>query len=161
MLFLQQPLEGRSGVFHREGSPIYTLWTGDLLQVSHRVMAVLTMRVDVLTTHDAEGLGEQPMTIQEAMNKAVEGGYRINSSDGRGHCQVVGVETRIRRVGTPLRSYLLSRRLAPYLSLRPNSRIAAASLDDRRPLRANAVWVGSVGQWAHRQPENAGHDPLI
>src|SRR5262249_28841412 len=42
----------------------------------------------------------------------------------RRHCQVVEVETRIIRVGTPLRSYLLSRRPAPYLSLRPNSRIA-------------------------------------
>ena len=40
---------------------------GDLLHVAHRAMAALTMRVDVLTTHDAEGLGEQPMTIQEAM----------------------------------------------------------------------------------------------
>ena len=67
--------------------------------------------------------------------------------ESHGHCQVVEAETRIRRVGTPLRSYLLSRRPAPYLSLRPNSRIAAASLDDSRPLRANAVWVGSVGQW--------------
>jgi hypothetical protein len=28
------------------------------------------------------GLGEQPMTIQEAMKKAVEGGYHLNDSDG-------------------------------------------------------------------------------
>jgi hypothetical protein len=41
------------------------------------------MRADVLTTHDAEGLGEQPMTIQEAMQKAVEGGYHLHGSDGR------------------------------------------------------------------------------
>ena len=37
----------------------------------------------VLTTHGAEGLGEQPMTIQEAMQKAVEGGYHLHGSDGR------------------------------------------------------------------------------
>ena len=30
------------------------------------------------------------------------------------HCQVVEVETRIRRAAAPLRSYLLSRRPAPY-----------------------------------------------
>jgi hypothetical protein len=83
MLFLQQPLDGRSGVSHREGSPVCTLWAGDLLQVSHRVMAALTMRAEVLTTHDAEGLGEQPMTIQEAMQKAVEGGYHLHGADGR------------------------------------------------------------------------------
>jgi hypothetical protein len=63
--------------------PAYTPWTGDLLQVSHRVMAALTMRADVLTTHDAEGLGEQSMTIQEAINKAVEGGYHLHGADGR------------------------------------------------------------------------------
>jgi len=83
MLFLQQPLEGRSGVFHREGSPIYTLWTGDLLQVSHRVMAALNMRADVLTTPDEEMQGEQPMTIQEALKKAIEGGYHLHGADGR------------------------------------------------------------------------------
>jgi hypothetical protein len=82
MLFLQQPLDGGSGVSHREGSPVYTLWTGDLLQVSHRVVAALKMRADVLTTHDAEGLGEQPMTIQEAIKKAIEGGYHLNGADG-------------------------------------------------------------------------------
>ena len=41
------------------------------------------MRADVLTTHDAEGLGEQPMTIQEAIKKAVDGGYHLNGADGR------------------------------------------------------------------------------
>jgi len=41
------------------------------------------MRAEVLTTHDAEGLGEQPMTIQEAIKKAVEGGYRLNGADER------------------------------------------------------------------------------
>jgi len=30
-----------------------------------------------------EGLGEQSMTIQEAINKAVEGGYHLNGADGR------------------------------------------------------------------------------
>src|SRR5262249_2261735 len=74
---------GRRGVSHREGFPVYTLWTGDLLQVAHSVMAALTMRADVLTTHDAEGLGEQPMTIQEAIKKAVEGGYRLHGADER------------------------------------------------------------------------------
>jgi hypothetical protein len=45
-------------------------------------MAALTIKADVLTTHDAEGLGEQPMTIQEAMKKAIEGGYHLNGADG-------------------------------------------------------------------------------
>jgi hypothetical protein len=45
-------------------------------------MAALKMRADVLTTSDEEMLGEQPMTIQEAMNKAIEGGYHLNSADG-------------------------------------------------------------------------------
>jgi hypothetical protein len=40
------------------------------------------MRADVLTTHEAEGLGEQSMTIQEAMKKAVEGGYHLHGADG-------------------------------------------------------------------------------
>jgi hypothetical protein len=79
----------------------------------------------------------------------------------RRFCQVVEAEALIKRAGASPQSYLSFRRPAPYLSLRPNSRIASASLDDSRPLRANAVWVGSVGQWAHRQTENAGHAPGI
>src|SRR5437879_4416059 len=59
----------------------------------------------------------------------------------RGIVKLLRRETRIRRVGTPLRAALLSRRPAPYLSLRPNSRIDAASLADSRPLIAHAVWV--------------------
>jgi hypothetical protein len=82
MPLLSQPLDGRSGVSHREGSPVYPPWTGDLSQVSHRVMAALKMRADVRTTSDEEMQGEQPMTIQEAMNKAVEGGYHLNGADG-------------------------------------------------------------------------------
>jgi hypothetical protein len=35
------------------------------------------------STHGAEGLGEQPMTIQEAIKKAVERGYHLNGADGR------------------------------------------------------------------------------
>jgi hypothetical protein len=59
-------------------------------------------------------------------------------------CQVVEAEALIRRASASPQSYLSFRRPAPYLSLRPNSRIASASLDDSRPLIANAVWVGSV-----------------
>ena len=81
MLFLQQPLERGSGVSHREGSPVYTPWTGDLSQVFHKVMAALTMRADVLTIHDTKGLGEQPMTIQEVIKKAVEEGYHLHGAD--------------------------------------------------------------------------------
>jgi hypothetical protein len=62
--------------------PVYTPWTGDLSQVSHSVRAGLTMRADVLTTPDEEVQGEQSMTIQEAIHKAVEGGYHLNGSDG-------------------------------------------------------------------------------
>src|SRR2546426_4260479 len=64
-----------------------------------------------------------------------------------GFCQVVEAETLIRRVGAPPRSYLPFRRPAPCLSLRPNSRIDSASLDDSRPRTTDAVAVGSVGQW--------------
>jgi hypothetical protein len=64
------------------GFPAYLPGTGDLSQVSHSVRADLTMRAEVLTTHDEERQGEQPMTIQEAMNKAVEGGYHLHGSDG-------------------------------------------------------------------------------
>jgi len=39
----------------------------------------------------------------------------------------------------------------------PSSRIAAASLG-RTPVRtADAVWVGSVGQWGHTPTKTAGH----
>ena len=40
------------------------------------------MRAEVFTIHATEGLGEQPMTIQEAMKKAVEGGYHLHGADG-------------------------------------------------------------------------------
>jgi hypothetical protein len=83
MPLLSQPLDGRSGVSHRERSPVHRVYIGDLLQVSHSIRAALIMRADILTTHDAEGLGEQPMTIQEAMNTAIEGGYYLHGSDGR------------------------------------------------------------------------------
>ena len=65
------------------GSAAYTPWTGDLSQVSHSVRAGLKVRADVLTTPEAEVQGEQPMTIQEAMSKAIEGGYHLHGSDGR------------------------------------------------------------------------------
>jgi hypothetical protein len=60
-------------------------------------------------------------------------------------CQVVEAETLIRRAGAPPRSSPPLRRPAPCLSLRPNSRIAAASLDDSRPLTTDTVAVESVG----------------
>ena len=50
----------------------------------------------------------------------------------------------IRHAGASPRSSPPFRRPAPCLSLRPNSRIASASLDDSRPLRANAVSVGAL-----------------
>src|SRR5512145_2649249 len=84
MLLLSQPRDRRSGVSHTERPSIYTLWTRDLSQVSHSVRANLTMRADVLTTHETEGLGEQSMTIQEAMHNAIEGGYHLHDSDGMG-----------------------------------------------------------------------------
>jgi hypothetical protein len=60
-------------------------------------------------------------------------------------CQVVEAEMLIRQAGTSPQSYPPFRRPAPCLSLRPNSRIAAASLDDSRPLTTDAVAVESVG----------------
>src|SRR5262249_33257343 len=72
----------RGMAFPIERAPLQPMWTGDLSPVSQIVIAGLTMRSDVLTTHDEEVLGEQPMTIQEAMDKAVAGGYHIDSSDG-------------------------------------------------------------------------------
>jgi len=60
-------------------------------------------------------------------------------------CQVVEAEMLIWHAGASPRSYPLFRRLAPCLSLRPNSRSASASLDDSRPLTTDAVAVESVG----------------
>src|SRR5215510_12370091 len=60
-------------------------------------------------------------------------------------CQVVDAEMLISQSGASLRSYPPFRRPAPSLSLRPNSRIAAASLDDSRPLTTDAVAGESVG----------------
>jgi hypothetical protein len=74
-----------------------------------------------------------------------------------GHCQVVEAKTRIRREGTPLRSYLLSRRPAPYPLFRPNSRSGSASLCGTPIRTTDAVAVESVGSWGHMLTENAGH----
>ena len=74
-----------------------------------------------------------------------------------GHCQVVEAEACIRRVGTPLRSYLLSRRPAPYPLFRPNSGSGFASLLGTPTLIADAVEGESVGQWGHTRPRSAGH----
>ena len=63
----------------------------------------------------------------------------------QGFCQVVEAEMLIRQAGTSPRSYPPFRRPAPCLSLRPNARIAAVSLDDSRPLTTDAVAVESVG----------------
>ena len=64
--------------------------------------------------------------------------------DEDGFCQVVEAETLIRqRVLLPAPPHRL-RRPAPCLSLRPNSRIAAASLDESRPLITDAVAVENV-----------------
>src|SRR5262249_42072144 len=87
--------------------------------------------------------------------------FNVFPSERCGFCQVVEAEALIKRAGASPKSYLSFRRPAPYLSLQPNSRIDSASLDDIRPLIAKAVWVGSVGRWAHRQTENAGHAPGI
>jgi hypothetical protein len=76
-------------------------------------------------------------------------------------CQVVEAEMVIRQAGASPRSYPPFRRPAPCLSLRPHSRIAAASLDDSQPLTTDAVAGESGGEWGRRQTENAGHAPLI
>src|SRR5262249_2434174 len=60
-------------------------------------------------------------------------------------CQVVEGEMLIRQAGASPQSYPPFRRPAPCLSRRPNSRIAAASLDDSRPLTTDAVAVESAG----------------
>jgi hypothetical protein len=67
----------------------------------------------------------------------------------RRHCQVVEAETRIRRVGTPLRSYLTSKQ--PVLSpLRwPNSRSGSASLHDTPTPTTGGIAVGNGGRWGH------------
>jgi hypothetical protein len=67
----------------------------------------------------------------------------------RRHCQVVEAETRLRRVGTPLRSYLTSKQ--PVLSpLRwPNSRNGSASLHDTPTPTTGGIAVGNGGRWVH------------
>jgi transposase InsO family protein len=64
----------------------------------------------------------------------------------QGHCQVVEAETCIRQVGTLLRSYLLSRRPAPYPLFQPNSRNGFASLRGTSRRTADVAWGGSVGR---------------
>jgi len=63
----------------------------------------------------------------------------------KGFCQVVEAEMLIRQAGASPRFCPPFRQPAPCLSLRPNSRIASASLDDSRPLTTDAVAVESVG----------------
>src|SRR5262249_50055616 len=78
-------------------------------------------------------------------------GRRKKREPGRGRydkdrfCQVVEAEMLIRQAGASPRSYPPFRRSAPCLSVRPNSRIASASLADSRPLTPDAVAVESVG----------------
>jgi hypothetical protein len=67
----------------------------------------------------------------------------------------------IRQAGASPRSSPPFRRPAPCLSLRPNSRIASASLDESRPRTTDAVAGERVGLWGRRPTENAGHAPLI
>src|SRR5262249_45906424 len=71
--------------------------------------------------------------------------FSRNLECSKGFCQVVEAERLIRQAGASPQSYPPFRRPAPYLSLRPNSRIAAASLDDSRPQTTDAVAVESVG----------------
>jgi Transposase len=111
-----------------------------------------------------EARGVQVLLIDPRQAKRAPGRPKTDRLDCKWlqrFCQVVEAEALIRRASASPQTYLSFRRPAPYLSLRPNSRIDSASLDDSRPLIANAVWVGSVGQWAHRQTENAGHAPGI
>ena len=77
-----------------------------------------------------------------------------------GFCQVVEAETLIRQAGASPRSYPPFRRPAPYPLFRPNSRIDSASPRGTPPLTANAVVVGSVGQWGRMLTKIVGHAPL-
>jgi hypothetical protein len=63
----------------------------------------------------------------------------------------------IRQAGVSPWSYPPFRQPAPCLSLRPNSRIAAASLCGTPARTADAVEGESVGQWGHTRPKIAGH----
>ena len=53
-----------SGASHREEVPGIHPMDRDLSQISHSVMAALTMRADVLTTPYEEMQGEQPVVLQ-------------------------------------------------------------------------------------------------
>jgi hypothetical protein len=96
----------------------------------------LTMKLTVLGQY-GKGLVQCEVVLGEAIQDQIE---RL-----KWFCQVVEAEMLIRHAGASPRSYPPFRRPAPCLSLRPNSRIASASLDDSRPLTTDAVAVESVG----------------
>jgi predicted ATPase len=79
---------------------------------------------------------------QQAGQRAMQGSANLEAIQR--FCQVVAAETLIRRAGAPSRFSPPCKRPAPYLSLRPNSRIVPASLDDSRPLTTDAVAVENV-----------------
>jgi transposase-like protein len=55
-----------------------------------------------------------PLSYRDVQEILFERGIEVTHEAIRRFCQVVEAETLIRRAGAPRRSYLLSRRLAPY-----------------------------------------------
>src|SRR5262249_44648685 len=103
------------------------------------VVGLENVRCEIATMRTPDGHGR--IELDKFHTPAA---VRVEPKNAR-FCQVVEAEMLIRQAGAPPQSYPPFRRPAPYLSLRPNSRIAAASLDDSRPLTTDAVAVESVG----------------
>src|SRR5207244_9197430 len=81
MRLRSQPLDAKSGVIHRAWSPEYTPRTGDRLQVSQMPNGGSQNEISLLAYLE-EVRRRKYMTVQEALNKATEGGYHIYGSDG-------------------------------------------------------------------------------
>ena len=75
-------------------------------------------------------------------------------------CQVVEAEIRIRQAGASPQFGPPFRQPAPYLSLRPHSRLAASSVCGTPARTAEAGAGDSGGPWAHMRTKSAGPVPL-
>ena len=74
-----------------------------------------------------------------------------------GFCQLVEADIVTRQIGTLPRSSLSLRQPALCPSSRPNSQIGSSFLGDTPTRTANAVAVGSVGQWDRMRRETVAH----
>jgi hypothetical protein len=77
-----QSLNRRNGASYRDVVPVSRPWVQGTARRSFLSAVGLKMRPSSLIPGGEERKVSQPMTIQEAMNKAVAGGYHVQGSDG-------------------------------------------------------------------------------